>query len=295
MAIEEALIPSIVYQDKPRREAFTGTGGKAVYASLSLEDYGVVPFSQSIEARVLKNKGFSVVITADPELEPRPRRIGYTKKDYDWRTFGKVLCQIEDGFITPDSCSFVEVMGEEGIRGEILSLCWSYPEADREWIDWLLLQSDESLGCIQSQLGSILSEEAYQLLSSLAVLTKFLFHEPDILEVVSTNYSLQDLYEWMEAKKVALDDQKAEEDKKALAPFTKLIAEAIEVHGDDRRFRGGGGISRPSKSSFLQSWLEQYILKNKEFPIGPHEVKVSHGMFRQNLGTLYFRPLNKSS
>jgi hypothetical protein len=76
-----------------------------VMVSLNLEDYGVTPCSTTVYARELK-KGFSVYLDADKELLAKPIWIGSTKKDYDWNTFGRILCQIKEGvnrvFTVPD-------------------------------------------------------------------------------------------------------------------------------------------------------------------------------------------------
>lgn len=63
--------------------------------SLILEAYGITPCSSTVYVREDK-KGFSVYLEADEEVLLKPVRIGSTEKDYDWRIFGGILCQIRE-------------------------------------------------------------------------------------------------------------------------------------------------------------------------------------------------------
>lgn len=256
-----------------------------ILARLHLQDYGTVPTTSSIEARKLKS-GFSVVMIADPELQPRPLRVGYTRRNYDWRIFAEILCGIgyEEGAITPDACPYVVADGESGIRAEILALAWG--EYDY-LLEWLLEQSDDSLSYIEDNIGSIFQPSNDTLLRELAECSEGLYGICDLKSRFSLHFSPRELLESMEEKSDMLLEEESGRAEQTLLPFKLQIERAVQLHGDDYRPRGGG-IQAPSKSMHLQRWLQDYILEKGAFPEGEHEVNITEGFFKENLGKIYF-------
>ena len=241
-----------------------------VMVSLNLEDYGITPCSSTVYVRGLK-KGFSVYLDANKELLPKPVRIGSTKKDYDWQTFGRILCQIKEGWIGAESYNQVDVFGETGIRAEILVLCWGYPEANRDLINWLLEQSDRTLDYLHVNLGSLFTEDNLQFMAELLELIEETSQEADFFDLVNQHHSLNDLYSYLDKEKESLDQFEINRRKKIIEPFLQKINEILMLHGDDYRPHP----MAQSKSMLLKKWLEDYILANESFPSGEHAVKVT--------------------
>lgn len=254
-----------------------------VMVSLNLEDYGVTPCSTTVYVRELK-KGFSVYLDADKELLAKPIRIGSTKKDYDWNTFGRILCQIKEGWIGAESYTQVDVSGETGIRAEILVLCWGYPEANADLIDWLLEQSDSALDYLYVNLGSLLNDDNLQFLAELVELIEETSQEADLFDLVNQHRSLDKLHSYLENEKENIDQFEINRQNKIIEPFLQRINEIVLIHGDDRRPHQ---MAR-SKSMRLKLWLIQYILAHGEFPRGEHSVRVlEHGNVKE-LGVIDF-------
>lgn len=237
--------------------------------SLSLDDYGVTPSSSTVYAREL-TKGFSVYLEADKELLPKPVRIGSTKKDYNWNIFGRILCQIKEGWIGAESYIQVDVAGEIGVRAEILVLCWGYPEANRDLINWLLEQSDGALDYLHVNLGSLFTEDNLQFMAEIVELIEETSQEADFFDLVNQHHSLNDLYSYLEKEKEGLDQFEINRQKKIIEPFLQQINEILIIHGDDYRPHP----MAQSKSMLLKKWLRDYVFANGEFPVGKHNVEI---------------------
>jgi len=251
--------------------------------SLSLDDYGVTPSSSTVYAREL-TKGFSVYLEADKELLPKPVRIGSTKKDYNWNIFGRILCQIKEGWIGAESYTQVDVAGEIGIRAEILVLCWGYPEANADLIDWLLEQSDSALDYLYNNLGSLLNDDNLQFLAELVELIEEASQEADLFELVNQHRSLNELYSYLENEKENFDQFEINRQNKIIEPFLQRINEILLIHGDDHRPHP----MAQSKSMLLEKWLKDYILANGDFPSGEYAVKVTGSGGVKELGIIDF-------
>ena len=256
---------------------------ESVMISLNLEAYGINPCSSTAYVREDK-KGFSVYLEADEELLPKPVRIGSTKKDYDWRIFGGILCQIKEGWIGVESYPRVDVSGETGIRAEVLVLCWGCPEANTDLIDWLLEQSDGSLDYLHINLGSLLNEDNLQFLAELVELIGETSQDADLFDLVNQHGSLNKLYNYLEQEKEDADQFETDGQKKIIEPFLQRISEILVIYGNHRRPHP----MAQSKSMLLESWLIQYILDNSDFPSGEHNVKVRDRGGIKELGVIDF-------
>ena len=237
--------------------------------SLSLNDYGITPCSSIVYVRELK-KGFCVYLDADKELLPKPMRIGSTKKEYSWSIFGRILCQIEEGWIGEESYLQVDVSGESGIKAEILVLCWGYPEGRKYLIDWLLEQSECVLAFLHNNLSPLLNENNLNFLEKLVGLVRETSQEVGLLDLVDQHHSLIELYKYLQNKKDNLELSENNQRAKLLEPFLQQINEALIANGDDRRPHP----MAPSKSMLLKKWLRDYVFANGEFPAGKHNVEI---------------------
>lgn len=250
--------------------SFKAITGDWALVSLSLDNYGVTPSSSAVYVRELR-KGFSVYLEADKELLPKPVRIGSTKKDYCWNHFGRILCQIQEGWIGEESYELVDVTGETGVKAEILVLCWGYPEGNKQLIDWLLEQDNNTLEYLFTHLGSLFNEDNVQFLCELLELIRRIGHRESLLDSVARHKSLKTFYMFLEGQKEDLEEVEKCRQDNILKPFLPQISAALNKHGDDYRARHP---MAESKSMRLEKWLKDYILSNGGFPSGEHNVEV---------------------
>jgi len=248
--------------------------------TLTLSSFGLTPVSSTISGRYLA-EGFAVLITSDDfdNLE-NPAVIGSTSEDYSWRKFASILCTITDGFIGPDCYGAVEVNGVDQIRADILVLSWSYPETDQKCVEWLLVQSDDTLDYLQEHAGSLLEEQNSDVIGEISSLFIEVYGSGDLLSVFSKNASLASIIESLERKSDDLRLLEEERRVKIIEPYRLKILKVIDCYGDDsRRFM------RPTTTNLLQTWMENYIVSNGRFPEGEHSVVIDG---RYNLGMIDF-------
>jgi hypothetical protein len=258
-------------------------------AKLILTAEGDTATTRWLEARSLK-RGFSVIQGGDKALFPRDKRIAVSNNDYSWRDFAKLLCGIREGWINESVAHRVEVEGEEGIRANILCLCWTYPVGKKRMIDWLLAQSEDTLNFLAHRLGNILHTDVLAFLAGFSELATQTHGHKDVRYVFMEEFSLKDLYQTLEKRL----DAKAEADRQRresiLASFRNIIEDMVIKFSQAEHTSGDDSLI-PSRSQVLRAWLTDYVIQHNILPTGHHQVYLNRKGIRQNLGQVDFDAL----
>jgi len=174
--------------------------------------------------------------------------IGSINEAYSWRKFASILCTIKEGFIGSDCYSRIKVNGIDRIRADILVLSWSYPETDQEFVEWLLVQSDETLDYLQKHVGGLLDGQNSDAIREISSLLLKVHSAGNLLNVFSKDSSLSSFISSLELK---LNDLKLLEETckaKALQPYESKIFKVINSYGDDHR-----RFMRPTTTNLLRT------------------------------------------
>lgn len=257
---------------------------------LALENYGMSPGSEWVEARALR-RGFSVVVW-DSHFFRRPRRRAYSSTSYSWRAFAKCLLHLSDAErINPDAAVFVEVKGETGLVAEILR--YAYAAGDSgipEFVELLIAQRDECLSRLDDAICK-LSDEIITLLGEIASNIRVLQLDSDLcaLNYTATGGNSLDLRSIAGHLDGLAEAKRFEETRlreSLIAPFRTTI-DALAEKFDDWRLRGGG-VVLPSKRDRIRRFLEDYIVANGALPRGPVHLKSEDSHYSWDLGSIDF-------
>ena len=247
---------------------------------LELNNYGVTPGSEWVEARQLQ-QGYSIV-TWDSFLFRRPHRCHFFREPYSWRSFAKHLPNLfGNDRLNPDeeAAKEIRVIGEKGLVAEVLR--WSYASAGGllpDWVDLIIKQRDETLADLEAAMDFPITEEIFDLLVNIPWMIKELKLEQDLGDLARSRLpgnriDLRKIHQDLEHR-----IEEVETESRALIASFEHEFQAILEPFDGRRTRGGG-ITAPSDRDRIRSYLISYIRRHKKMPRGIHHVKSDGGMF----------------
>ena len=245
---------------------------------VTLENQGRSSITSGFVARELQD-GFSVLVWAE-EYYPRPRRIGFTKKPYSWKNFAQLLSRPNPfmEFYDEEVKEKIIVKGEIGLRADCLRMACCN---ETRILNYLLMQSEQSIDLLQSIFNPINCIEDYSFISELSECSEGREDTIDVFTLINHFKLKPDIQSFIQLKNL-LDDEKSSrrEEKElkrvcAIEPFSNQIKVISEKFDDEERQVRGGGMTRlmRSKRQNVKYWLEEYVVKHGCMPEGAHKVK----------------------